>query len=204
MKVELKLDDATMLLRVAFKVKWPAQFLKPVEGAEKAPKPSKVYTEEERARINEKIRQLFRNLKRHSDLYQEEGLLWFGPKSMYDIRERSEEERHRLSPEAPEVVDKLEVISKDPHAVVPVEISRQARDGLFYLLVHLLHPAAEGGAGAGQGDQFFDYAEQIKAVLALEREIGLKRNDQGDIPFDDEKGEGSESDAKPEAKEVEG
>lgn len=145
-----------------------------------------------RATFQSEIRQLYKTLKKHSPIFQEEGLVYFGPREWWqkvelrpssvqhdDISMDDERIRYKV---APGCLDKT----------ITVELTGEARRGLYRLLYLCVHPDSGRTFPAGLQDELvWPVAEELKCVSALESDCELKKKETVEVKWDDEAGETS-------------
>jgi len=179
--IDLTLDQGTALMRAAYGWKMPEKV------------GEKSFVPNVRANINRKFLRLFRVLKKKSNIWLEDQLLYFGPREGWVEKQRSLTDREKLAPGASEQVDKKSYTAKDHKKSIEVDLGNAAKDGLYWLLYLMSHPESKMCLGAGKQEEFvWDLVEKISATKPLEKEIGLTENETIEIEYEDAEPESDE------------
>jgi hypothetical protein len=149
------------------------------------------FNHQQRATFNKEIGEVYKALKRESEISRQKSKLFFGPAKWYDAKNAvpkgddpsmAEDDGERYS-----LKDEFR------HAAHPVTINSNARNGLFRIYYLLTHPDSKNVLGPGvQEELVWPVAEKVRCVKALETAIGLSENQTIKIVYDDD-------DAEPEA-----
>lgn len=160
-----------------------------LRGAYRANFPEKVgeraFSANVRASILKKVRQAYKAFRDVSEILKEKRLLHFGPKSGYKEFDRSDSvEDSELQMTEERMKTRYELLNKLD--TVEVELSGQARDGLYWMLYLWLHPSSTIVLPAGMQDELaWPLAAQIRATRALEKDTGLDSNETVEVKYDD-------------------
>lgn len=176
-KIQVDFETGNLILRGAYRANFPEKV------GERA------FSANVRASISKKIRQVYKAFRDVSDILKEKRLLHFGPKSGYKEFDRSDDVRDsELQVTEERVKTRYELINK--LATVEVELTGQAKDGLYWLLFLWLHPSSPLVLPVGmQSELAWPVAEQIRALKALEKETGVDSKETIEVQYDDAEAE---------------
>jgi hypothetical protein len=136
-----------------------------------------------RATYNKEMRRLYSTLKKLSPLCIEKDLLLFGPQDCYSAMTAVQATDEEVVDESS--VPKYRCIAKNRE--IAVALTPDARNGVVRLLTLWLHPASPIHQPIMfQEEMAWPIAEAVKAVKAVEKEIGLDKNETTTIEYDDD------------------
>jgi hypothetical protein len=147
------------------------------------------FTHQQRATFGKEMREVYKALKRESEISRQKSKLFFGPAKWYN--EKATAPPKDADPSMNEDDgERYELKAEFRHSAHPVTVNSNARNGLFRIFFLLTHPDSKNLLGPGvQEELVWPVAEQIRCVTALEKAIGLSENQTVKIEYDDEDAE---------------
>lgn len=145
----------------------------------------RTFTSNVRKTIGQKIRQFYKAMKDVSPLLKEEKVLYFGPAECYEIQDRLTENLKDEEVDLAGEIVRKRFLMIDKRRKVEVELSGQAKDGLWWLLYLHLHPASKAVLSVGMQEELsLPLAEQIGAVGGLNKETGGDKKETVETTYD--------------------
>lgn len=136
----------------------------------------KKFPEDVASQCNKRMHLFFRRLKKESPILTEDDKIKFGPREAYEEWSRQPTEKEILDGNSPAWPIKQYSL-KDFKQTVSLDLTGKERDGLYWSLFLITHPASPFCQGAAvQESVVSPLIEQIKMVRQLETDTGISGN----------------------------
>ena len=147
----------------------------------------KKFSDSVASQCNKRMHLFFKLLRKNSPILRDEDKFHFGPKEEYESWSRKPA---KLEIEAGENPDNELVIyeAKNLKKTVDLDLTEKERDGLYWTLFLISHPASPYCQGpAAQEMLVWPLAEQIRMTGQLEEDISLKKGEVIELVDDSER-----------------
>ena len=157
----------------------------------------KKFSDDIASQCNRRMHLFFKRLKKESPILKEDDNIRFGPRDAYEQWDRKPTEKEINEGTSPTRQVKMYSLKDFKHAI-DIDLTGKERDGLYWSLFLIAHPASQFCQGAAVQDSVVSpLIEQIKMVGQLEADTGIAKNTVNELEDDDtrEAGEKGKADA---------
>ena len=168
MDISITVEQGNNLFRAAYLWKFPKKV------------GEKSFSEGTVSTFNDYIRQFVKACKKVSPIWREEKRLYFGPREAWERLETVLTQRQREELPIGSIPDDVQYKNKAKDMEVPITLTGEARQGLFWICYLMLHPSSDGMLAAGQQDDLvWPVVERLgnKAVATMQEHIGLTKKE---------------------------
>lgn len=145
----------------------------------------RTFTPAVRSSIGKKMRQSYKAFREVSEILKEERRLFFGPRAGYTEHDRLSIKEDELALTEEKSTTRFQLINK--LALVEVELTGQAKEGLYWFLFMILHPDSKSCWPVGMQEEIaWPLAEKIGALKSLEKETGVEKRESIEVKFDED------------------